>query len=163
MLPTQEQASMQAIHPVHAFLVGVALAAVLAVGLAGCRGFSLPHRPHAPAGGIALQPDGPLQGMVDTGDLTVAYAYAVTFEPGRRLHLSGGVRSVRTRADSVTVYLHLLDSAGRVIDRSVLYASGYKPSSYIRRPSTWDISLALPPEAAAMAFSAHVQPSAGRR
>lgn len=144
-------------------LFGTALAALLAAGLAGCRSLALPAGPHAPPGGIALQPDGPIQGVVDTGDLTVSYAFAVTFEPARRLHLSGRVLSVRERAEGVTVYLYLLGSAGRVIDNSVLYASGYKPSPFIRHPSTFDTTLTLPAGAAAIAFGSHVQPRRGRK
>lgn len=144
-------------------LLGMALATILAAGLSGCRSWSFPSPPYTPAGGIALQPDGPTQGVVDTGDLTLSYAYAVTFEPERRLHLSGGVRGVRFKADLVNVYLHLLDSAGRVIDKSVLYTSGFKPSTYHRRPSTFETRVTLPPGAAAMAFSSYVKRHSGRR
>lgn len=154
---------MKRMRPVSKTLGVTILAAIVAAGLSGCRSFSLPSGPYSPEGGIALQPDGPLQGVVDTGDLTLAYAYAVTFEPARQLRLSGGVRSVRFKADSVNVYLHLLDSTGRVMEKSVLYASGFKPSTYLRRPRTFDTRVALPPGAASMAFSSYVKRSAGRR
>ena len=146
-----------------AVLLGMALATIVAAGLAGCRSWSFPSSPYTPKGGIALKPDGPIQGVVDTGDLTLSYAYAVTFAPARQLHLSGGVRSVRFKADLVNVYLHLLDSAGRVIDKSVLYTSGFKPSTYHRRPSTFETRITLPPGAAAMAFSSYVKRSTDRR
>jgi hypothetical protein len=152
---------MKRIRIVPDILLGVALAAIVAAGLAGCQTLSFPRGDYAPANGIALQPDGPLQGVVETKDLTVSYGYAVTFEPARKLHLSGSVRSIRGRAAGVTVYLHLLDSTGGVIDSSVLYASGFKPPSYLRRPRTFDVTLALPPGAAAIAFSSMVQPSRG--
>ena len=154
---------MKFFNPVHQAFSFTALAALLFIGLAGCQGLGLPSRPHAPASGIALQPDGLIQGEVETSDLTVAYAYAVTFEPRRQLYLSGRVRNTRIQVDSVTVYLHLLDGSGHLIDRSVLYASGYKPPTFIRRPRTFDITLELPDGVAAIAFSSHVKHSAGRR
>ncbi len=154
---------MKPIRPVPTFLYATAMVAMLAAGLAGCRSFSLSPRPHVPANGIALQPREPVQGTIDTGDLVLSYALAVTFAPARRLHLSGRVLSARTRADKTTVYLHLLDSAGHVMDTSVLYASGFRPPTYIRRPESFDTTLALPPGAAAIAFTSFIQPSAGHK
>ncbi len=154
---------MKCIRPLYEVLCFTALAALLSIGLAGCQGLGLPPRTHAPAEGVALQPDGLIQGVVDTGDLTVAYAYAVTFEPKRQLYLSGRVRKTRFQVDSVTVYLHLLDSSGHLIDRSVLYASGNRRDVYFRRPRTFDITLKLPDGVAAIAFSSYVKLSSGRR
>ena len=39
------------------------------------------------------------------------------------------------------------------MDTSVLYASGFRPPTYIRRPERFDTTLALPPGAAAIAFT----------
>jgi hypothetical protein len=147
----------------HEILCIVAAIALLTAGLAGCQGFRLPPRPHTPANGIALQPGEPGQGAVDTGDLTLSYGFAVTLEPSRQLHLSGKVLSLRTGADSVTVYLNILDSAGHVMDTSVLYSSGFKPPTFVRRARGFDTTLPLPPGAAAIAFSSSVQASRGHR
>jgi len=154
---------MKPIRCVPTFLYYAAVAALLAANLTGCRSFSLSPRPFFPANGIALQPGEPAQGTIDTGELVLSYALALTFAPARQLHLSGRVLSVRTRADKVTVYLHILDSAGHDMDTAVLYTSGFKPSNYIRRPRTFDTTLPLPPGAAAIAFTAFVQPSAGHK
>lgn len=59
--------------------------------------------------------------------------------------------------------LPVLDSAGRVMATSVLYASGYKPPTYARRPRTFDTTLNLPSGAAAIAFGSYVKQSAGHR
>ena len=154
---------MMNLRTAHEGLGTVVLVALLTAGLIGCQSFRLPPRRHVPANGIALQPGEPVQGTVDTGDLTLSYTFALTFEPSRQLHLSGRVLSLRTRADSVTVSLDILNSAGHVMDTSVLYASGFRPPTYIRRPGRFDTTLALPPGAAAIAFTAFIQPSAGHK
>lgn len=164
-MPNRETSAiaMNPIRPLQNVFCSVTAIALLTAGLAGCQGFRLPPRPHAPANGIALQPGEPSQGAVDTGDLTLSYGFAVTFEPSRQLHLSGKVLSLRTGADSVTVYLNILDSAGHVMDTSVLYASGFKPPTFVRRARDFDTTLPLPPGAAAIAFSSSVQASRGHR
>ena len=154
---------MMNLRTAHEGLGIVALVALLAAGMIGCQSFRLPARPHAPVDGIALQPGEPSQGTVDTGDLVLSYAFAVTFTPARQLHLSGRVVSVLARADSMTVYLNFLDSSGNVMDSTVLYASGFKPPTYIRRPGSFDTTLTLPPGAAAIAFGSAVQTSRGHR
>jgi len=156
-------AAMPPIRPLQNVLCRAAAIALLAAALSGCQSFGLAPAAHFPADGIALQSTEPVQGTVDAGNLTLSYAYAVTSTPSRQLHLSGRVNSLWARADSVTVYLHILDSAGRVMETSVLYASGYKPPTYLRRPSTFDTTLNLPSGAAAIAFSSYIKQSAGHR
>lgn len=152
-------------HPFLRLLFSLAIIAVLMAGLCACHstGLTRPTEPMAPEKRIALQPSGPHSGEADTGDLVVAYTYELAAEPTRELHVKGGIRNVRFKGDAVNVYLNFLDYTGSVVEKKILYASGYKRSTYIRRPSTFDTTLPLPPGTVAIAFSSYVKASAGRR
>jgi len=156
---------MPLISPPMRKVVNLATAIVLAASLGACQTagtlFSAP--PIAPEKRIPLKPDGPHQGDTDTGELVVAYVYQLGPQSNREIHVKGGVRSVKFRGDAVNIYLNFLDNAGNVLDREILYASGYGRNVYIRRPSTFDTTLPLPPDTAAIAFSSYVKTSAGRR
>lgn len=155
-------------HPtVHRFLTGLALAILLVTGLIACQsiGMNFGAGSIAPADRIPLQPSGSRQGegRADTGQLVVSYAYEILPGAQRQFRLRGGIASVRTRADSVSVLLNQVDDAGRVISKTILYASGYRPPTGTRRPATFDIILNLSPDTTAIAFSSHVIASRGRR
>ena len=156
---------MLPINPAIRSVVHLTTAIVLAVGLGACQTagtlFSAAHI--APENRILLQPDGPHQGDADTGELVVAYAYQLGPESNQEIQVKGGVRSIKFRGDAVNIYLNFLDNAGNVLEREILYASGYGRNVYIRRPSNFDTTLPLPPDTAAIAFSSYVKPSAGRR
>ena len=156
---------MPPISPSRRSVVNLATAIVLAVGLGACQtaGTLFSSPPIAPENRITLQPDGPHQGEADTGEIVVAYTFRLGPESSREIDVKGGVRSVKFRGDAVNVYLNFLDNAGNVLDREILYASGYRRDVYFRRPSTFDTTLSLPPGTAAIAFSSYVKPSAGRR
>jgi hypothetical protein len=145
--------------------VYLATAIVLAIGLGACQTartvFS--EAPIAPENRISLKPNGSHQGEADTGELVVAYAYRLGPESNQEIHIKGGIRSAKFRGDAVNIYLNFLDSAGNVLDREILYASGYRRDVYVRRPSTFDTTLPLPPTTAAIAFSSYVKTSSGRR
>ena len=145
--------------------VYLATAIVLAVGLGACQtaGTLFSAAPVAPENRITLQPDGPHQGEADTGELVVAYAYRLAPESNQEIHVKGGIRNAKFRGDAVNVYLNFLDNAGNVLDKKILYASGYRRDVYVRRPSTFDTTLPVPPGTVAIAFSSYVKPSAGRR
>ena len=145
--------------------VCLATATVLAVGLGACQtaGTVFSAAPIAPENRIPLQPKGSHQGEADTGEIVVAYAYQLGPESNQEIHVKGGVRSTKFRGDAVNIYLNFLDNAGNVLDKEILYASGYRRDVYVRRPSTFDATLSLPPGTAAIAFSSYVKPSAGRR
>ena len=156
---------MPPINPPIRRIVNLATAIVLAVGLGACQtaGTLFSAAPVAPENRITLQPDGPHQGEADTGELVVAYAYRLAPESNQEIHVKGGIRSAKFRGDAVNVYLNFLDNAGNVLDKKILYASGFRRDVYVRRPSTFDTTLPLPPGTAAIAFSSSVKPSAGRR
>ena len=146
-------------------VVNLATAIVLAVVLGACQtaGTVFSESPIAPEKRITLQPDGPHQGEADTGELVVGYAYQLGPESSRVIHIKGGLRTAKFRGDAVNIYLNFLDSTGNVLDREVLYASGYRRNVYVRRPSTFDTTLPLPPDTTAIAFSSYVKTSSGRR
>lgn len=155
---------MKIINPaIHASFTHLIVAALLLGGLNACQsiGSAFAPAPVDPDKRIALKPGGPHQGTADTGDLVVAYAYQLT--PDSLFHVTGGIRSIRFGADTANVYLNFLDDTGRAIERKVIYASGYRRDVYIRRPSTFDTTLPLPPDATAIAFSSYVQASSGRK
>jgi hypothetical protein len=79
------------------------------------------------------------------------------------IHVKGGVRSAKFWGDAVNIYLNFLDNAGNVLDKKILYASGYRRDVYVRRPSTFNTTLPVPPGTVEIAFSSYVKPSAGRR
>ena len=156
---------MPPISPAIRSVVHLATAIVLAVGLGACQtaGTVFSAAPIAPENRIPLKPDGPHQGDADTGELVVAYAYQLGPESSREIDVKGGIRTAKFRGDAVNIYLNFLDNAGNVLDKEILYASGYRRDVYVRRPSTFDTTLPLPPGTAAIAFSSYVKPSAGRR
>ena len=117
----------------------------------------------APERRITLQPGGPHQGEADTGGVLVGYAYQLDPASDNTIHVRGGVRKMTFRGDSLNIYLNFLDDTGRVVDKKVLFASGNRRNVYFRRSSTFDTTLPLPPETTAIAFSAYVKPSSGRR
>jgi hypothetical protein len=139
----------------------MAIGAILTAGLAACQssGGLLSAGPVAPEKRIILQPNGPHQGEANTGELVVGYAYQLGPASENTIHVEGGVRRMTSRGDSLNIYLNFLDSAGRVIDKKILFASGDRRNVYFRRASTFDTTLPLPPETAAIAFSSYVKPS----
>lgn len=141
--------------------VSMAVGAMLAAGLAACQssGGLLSTGPVAPEKRIILQPGGPHQGEANTGELVVGYAYQLGPASENTILVKGGVRRMTSRGDSLNIYLNFLDSAGGVIDKKILFASGDRRNVYFRRSSTFDTTLPLPPETAAIAFSAYVKPS----
>ena len=110
---------------------------------------------------ITLEPGGPHAGTTDTADLTVAYEYRLV-DP-MTLQLSGRISGLQWRADSVSVSVMFTDAAGLVIKRQLLFATGYRRSTYEPRTWSFDHKLQLPPGTAAMAFSSLVQESSGHR
>jgi hypothetical protein len=148
-------------HVIHQVVIGLKAAAFLTAALSACQ--SMGTVSIAPDKRIALQPAGPHQGEADTGDLVVAYAYRLLPEPEHRIEITGGIRSSRIRGDYINVYLNFVDDTGHVLQRKILYSSGYKRDVYIRHPSTFDTTLPLPPETSAIAFSSYVQPSSGHK
>jgi hypothetical protein len=143
----------QAIYPILAGLMMAALSACQSMGT-----FSIASDKR-----IALQPGGPHAGKADTDDLSVAYTYRLLTEPVSQIQISGGIHSAGYRGDKTSVYLNFVDDTGKVLEKKILYSTGYKRDVYIRRPSTFSTTLPLPPGTVAIAFSSYVKPSFGHR
>jgi hypothetical protein len=152
---------MESKHVIHQFVIGLIMAAFLTATLNACQ--SMGTASIAPDRRIALQPAGTHKGEADTGDLVVAYTYRLLTEPEPQIQISGGIRSARYRGNKTSVYLYFVDDTGKVLERKILYSSGYKRDVYVRRPSTFDTTMPLPPETEAIAFSSYVQFSSGRK
>jgi len=150
---------------IHLALYRLGLIAVLMAGLSACQstGTLAPGPPIAPERRIALQPSGPHRGAADTGELVVAYTYQLMPDPAREIYLKGGLRQAKYRGDSLNIYVNFLDNTGRVLQKKVLFASGYKRDNLSPRPAVFDTTLPLPPGTVAIAFSSYVKASAGRR
>jgi hypothetical protein len=110
---------------------------------------------------IALAPGGPHSGATNTSDLTVSYEYQL-LDP-QTLHLSGRISGVQWRSDSITVSVMFTDAEGRVLERQLVYSTGYRPSTYELRTWGFDRQLKPPAGTTAMAFSSLVQESRGHR
>jgi len=152
---------MNARHAFHKLLAGLMAVALLTTVLSACQ--SIGTSLIAPDKRIALQPGGPHQGEADTGDLVVAYTYRLLPDQQGQIQISGGIRSSRTRGDMTNVYLNFVNDTGQVLDRKILYSSGFKKDVYTRRPSTFDTTLTLPPDTVAIAFSSYVQAGSGHK
>ena len=115
---------------------------------------------------IPLMDGGPHQGRADTGETLVAYAY--TRQPSSdsevALHVQGQVLDVRISAMMVNIYLLALESDGNVILRRMLYTTGYRSrSTYFRLSWSFDKTVTLPPETAALAIDSQTRVSRGRK
>jgi hypothetical protein len=146
-------------HAIHPLLAGLVTAAFLTVALSACQ--SMGTAPITPDRLITLEPAGPHQGDADTGDLALAYIYQLKEGTVPEIQISGRIRSARSRGDKTSVYLNFVDSNGQVLDRKILFSTGYKQDVYVRRPSTFDTTLPLPPDTTAIAFSSYVEAYSG--
>lgn len=119
----------------------------------------------APARQIQLQDGGPHSGQADARRATVAYEYTrqPSSSPEVSLTVSGQILAAKSGIVQINIYLLALDPNGKVLFREVLYASGYRRTSNIRRPWAFDKTLTLPPETVALAFDANTRASPGRR
>ena len=115
---------------------------------------------------IPLLDGGPHTGTADTGTTVVNYAY--TRQPSSTqevvVHVKGNIVDVRISAMMVNIYLLALESDGNVLLRRMLYTSGFKSNTVYFRP-TWsfDKTVSLPPETAALAIDSATRSSRGRR
>ena len=115
---------------------------------------------------IPLMDGGPHHGTADTGETVVAYAY--TRQPSSTsevaVHVQGQVLDVRISTMMVNIYMLALESDGNVLLRRMLYTTGYRSrSSYFRQSWSFDKTITLPPETAALAIDSETRVSRGRR
>ncbi len=115
---------------------------------------------------IALLDGGPHAGTADTGTTVVAYEYTRQPSPPSEVvvHVKGHILDVRISSTMVNIYLLALESDGNVLLRRMLYASGFRSRSvYFRQTWSFDKTLSLPPETAALAIDSETRMSRGRR
>lgn len=144
-------------------LVIGALALLLSMGLGACQSTGLfGQNLTVPEGKrITLTPGGPRSGAANTSDLTVSYEYQL-LDP-QALRLSGRISGLQWRSDSVTVSVVFTDAEGRVLERQLVFSTGYRPSTYELRTWRFDHQLKLPAGTTAMAFDSMVIESRGHR
>ena len=114
---------------------------------------------------IPLADGGPHKGQADASSAVVAYSYTrlPSSKPDVSLEVKGRIVSVESNIDQVNIYLLALDSLGKAISRTVVYASGYRRSVYFRQSWGFEKFVNLPPETATMAFHAYTRRSRGRK
>lgn len=136
------------------------LVAGLLLGACQSSGFWKPHI--APEDRIPLRTDGVHQGTAHSGWVSMYYRYAVERDPGSdasMLNIDARIQKIRFRVNAVSIHLSFLDTAGQIIDRKLIYASGY------RTRKAWGAtrSFVIPEGAAAIALTAHTRESRGHR
>ncbi len=115
---------------------------------------------------IPLLDGGPHAGRADAGSAIVAYAYTRQPSPTQEVvvNVKGHILDVRFSATMVNIYLLALENDGKVLLRRLLYTSGYRPNTvYFRRTWSFDKTVTLPPETAALAIDSETRRSRGRR
>lgn len=99
------------------------------------------------------------QGVFSHGGLTVAYSYRVE---GDKLALEGKVNYLGG-VDSLNVYLLFIDAAGTVLQRKIVYYSGYRLSRYWISDRLFRETLAVPPDAVGISFNYSAQPRSNQQ
>ena len=114
---------------------------------------------------IPLGDGGPHAGKADAGSAIVAFEYEQlsSSKPDVNLALKGRIISVERNTDQVNIYVLALDGQGKAISRHVVYASGYRRSTYFRQSWSFEKHVTLPPGTANMAFHAYTKTSRGRK
>ena len=128
--------------------------AMLVIGvfsiLAGCAALekSVPT-----ANRIALSREAPSQGTFSYGDLTVQYTSTLD---GQQITVSGRI-DFRRSFDSLDVSVLVVDAAGDVVGKSLVYASGFRTGTDRVEGFAFHKGLVLPAGAEAISFSYAVQ------
>ncbi len=144
------------------------LALLMAALLWGCQSDGRPvfDKTMPPDKRIPLLDGGPHAGTADTGTTVVTYAYTRQPSPTQEVvvHVKGHIVDVRISTMMVNIYLLALESDGNVLLRRMLYTSGFRSNTVYFRP-TWsfDKTVTLPPETAALAIDSETRGSRGSR
>jgi hypothetical protein len=103
---------------------------------------------------ILLNDQATNQGVFSHSGLTVEYSYSLA---GESLTLAGKV-NYRTSVDSLNVYILFLDATGTVLQKKIVYYSGYRISRDLLADRSFKDTLVVPPGTAGMSFSYSAQP-----
>ena len=94
------------------------------------------------------------QGTYDSNRLAVDYTYNLR---GGDLNLAGNA-SYRGRYDSLNVYVLFIDPVGNVLDRKIVYSSGYRVFKHWQPDKSFEVSFALPDGVSGFSFDHYTRP-----
>ena len=126
----------------------LSLLALVHLSLSGCTGIKA-----VSAENRLLFAENSPQGIFSFGDLTVNYRYHAD---GPQLAVSGKI-DYRRSFDSLDVYAMLFDANGTVIQKKLIYASGFRTSADRVNDISFQESLVLPPRAVGISFDSFAQ------
>ena len=98
---------------------------------------------------ILFSGKGVSQGTYNDGELTLDYNYHLV---GRKMTLDGQVTSTWA-TDSIDVSMLFFDATGTVLQKTIVYYSGYRETSSSTTDSTFKTMLVVPRGAVGMSFS----------
>ena len=106
------------------------------------------------------------KGVWKAQGLTVTYGYRITQKdlnlPGS-IDIAGGLKYDFGSTDSLDVWINFLDEEGKILNRRILYSSGYKTSSYGSKDRLFNEKLETPPKTAGISFSHVAMPRSGHQ
>ncbi|MFW2366624.1 MAG: hypothetical protein ACN4GW_09415 [Desulforhopalus sp.] len=108
---------------------------------------------------IQLSEGADTQGSYKTGQVTVVYSYKRT---GDNMVLSGTV-SHYGGFDSLNVRALFTDAGGQILQRDLIYSTGYRKGRGHKGGSDFEENLKVPPGAVGFAFSYSSQPRSSSR
>lgn len=129
---------------------------LIAFGLVGCAGVG---RPVPVDDRILFDEKSAGQGSFRQGGLTVAYSYRLA-EGNITV---GGEVDYTWAVDSLDVRLLFLDAAGTVLEKRIVYSSGYRVARAWTAERSFQQTLAVPPGAVGISFDYSAQPRRGYR
>jgi hypothetical protein len=100
------------------------------------------------------------QGRFTQDGLTVDYSYRLA---GRNMTLDGSAYYTRS-VDSLNIYLLFLDEGGNVLQRDIVYSSGYRVArSWGMTERTFRDQLVVPQEAIGISFNYYAEPRSSQK
>jgi hypothetical protein len=100
------------------------------------------------------------QGRFTQDGLTVDYSYRLV---GRNMILDGSANYTRS-VDSLNIYLLFLDEGGNVLQRDIVYSSGYRVArSWGMTERTFRDQLVVPQEAVGISFNYYAEPRTSQK
>lgn len=137
-------------------LSAICFASLSLLFFAGC---AMKHSTVAEEKRIELSAKTEASGVYSSGPLTVSYNYR---QSGATLTISGSV-DYRRRVDSLDVRMAFLDAAGLVLDKNIVYSSGFRSLASRDSTRTFRSSLGVPPGAVAFSFMESIVVRSSRR
>lgn len=131
-------------------------ASLLFLFVAGC---ALKYSTVAEEDRILLSDNPDASGVYTSGPLTVGYQYQ---QSGDTLTISGNI-IFRQSVDSLDVRMVFLDAAGLIVDRKLIYSSGYRSLTARDSTRTFRRSLLIPSGAVTFSFTESSVVRASRR